>query len=417
MGRWFWENVGRLLLALLLALLVWVVAVNEENPTEERTFEEPVAVELMNTPADLIRVGPVVTETLVTIRAPRSTWEALTAEQIHLSANLAGQTPGAHDIPVDWRIDQSTALVIKLTPAFIRITLESRATRELPISVETSGEAAQGYEASAPRPSISRVAITGPASAVDRVSQILVSISLANRKQDFRGEAPLIPIDASGKPVSGVTLTPPIAQIVVPVTQKAGFRDVAVKVVTQGQVAVGYRITNITVAPPVLTVSSGDPLRVGDLPGYVETQPLDITGASDDIVQRLTLALPEGVAPVGEQSVLVQVNIAAIEGSLTVPRKLEVQGLAPGLTASPSPETVDVLLLGPLPVLDTLKPEDVIVFIDLQDLGPGTHQVAPQVSLLPEKLRAENILPSQIEVVIERGSATPSPSPGATPTK
>ncbi len=417
MGRWFWENVGTLLLALLLALLVWVVAVNEENPTEERTFGELVAVELMNTPANLIRVGPVATETLVTIRAPRSTWEELTAEQIHLSANLAGQTPGTHDIAVDWRLDQPTALVVKLTPAFIRVTLESRATRELPISVEASGEVAQGYEASAPRPSIARVAITGPASAVDRVSQIIASISLANRKQDFRGEAPLIPIDASGKPVSGVTLTPAIAQIVVSVTQKAGFRDVAVKVVTQGQVAAGYRITNITVAPPVLTVSSGDPLRVGDLPGYVETQPLDITGASDDIVQRLTLALPEGVAPVGEQSVLVQVNIAAIEGSLTVPRKLEVQGLAPGLAASPSPETVDVLLLGPLPVLDTLQPEDVIVFIDLQDLGPGTHQVAPQVSLLPERLRAENILPSQIEVVIERGSATPSPTPGATPTK
>jgi len=43
--------------------------------------------------------------------------------------------------------------------------------------------------------------------------------------------------------------------------------------------------------------------------------------------------------------------------------------------------------------------------------------VTPQVSLLPEKLRAENILPGQIEVVIERGRATPSPTPGATPTK
>ena len=416
MGRWFWENVGTLLLSFLLALVVWVVAVNEENPTEERTFAEPVVVELINIPSDLIRVGLVVTETTVTIRAPRSTWDALTAEQIHLSADLMGQTPGTYDIPVSWHLDQPTARIIKLNPAFIRITLESRTTRELPIQVEPSGESAQGYEAGRPQASASTATITGPSSAVDRVSQILVSISLANRKQDFDDEIPLIPVDSSGRPVSGVTVAPATARVIVPITQKAGFRDVAVKVITQGQVAAGYRITNITVAPPVITVSSGDPLRVGDLPGYVETQPLDITNASDDIVQRLTLALPEGVAPVGEQSVLVQVNIAAIEGSLTVPRKLEIQGLEPGLTALPSPDTVDVLLLGPLPVLDTLKPEDVIVFIDLEGLGPGTHQVTPQVSLLPEKLRAENILPGQIEVVIERGRATPSPTPGATPT-
>src|SRR3989304_2991350 len=155
MGRWFWENVGTLLLSFLLALVVWVVAVNEENPTEERTFAEPVVVELINIPSDLIRVGLVVTETTVTIRAPRSTWDALTAEQIHLSATLMGQTPGTYDIPVSWHLDQPTARIIKLNPAFIRITLESRPTRELPIQVEPSGESAQGYEAGRPPASAS----------------------------------------------------------------------------------------------------------------------------------------------------------------------------------------------------------------------------------------------------------------------
>ena len=414
MGRWFWDNVGTLILAFLLAVVVWVVAVNEENPTEERVFAEPVVVELINTPSDLIRVGPVLTEATLTIRAPRSTWEALTAEQIHLIADLAGQTPGTHDIPVSWRLDEPGARVIKLDPGSIHITLESRATRELPLSLEQTGEPAQGYEAGAMKTSATSASITGPASAVDRVSQIVVALSIASRKQDFNEEVTLVPVDASGKVVNGVTVTPQTTRVIVPVTQKAGFRDVAVKVVTQGQVAAGYRITNITVAPPVITVSSNDPLKVGDLPGFVETQPLDLNNASDDIAQRLALALPEGVRPESEQSVLVQVNIAAIEGSLTVPRQLAMQGLEPGLTATSSPETVDVLLLGPLPVLDTLKPEDVIVYLDLEGLEPGTYQIAPQVSLLPDKLRAEIISIAQVEVVIKR-SGTPTPETTGTP--
>jgi len=414
MGRWFWDNVGTLILAFLLAVVVWVVAVNEENPTEERAFAEPVVVELINTPPDLIRVGAVLTETTLTIRAPRLTWEALTAEQIHLTADLAGQTPGTYDIPVSWRLDQPSARVIKLAPASIHITLESRATRELPLTLEQAGEPAQGYEAGATKASATVASLTGPSSAVDRVSQIVVALSIANRKQDFNEDVILLPVDASGKAVTGVTVTPQTTRVIVPITQKAGFRDVAVKVVTQGQVAAGYRITNITVAPPVITVSSNDPLKVGDLPGFVETQPLDLNNASDDIAQRLALALPEGVRPESEQSVLVQVNIAAIEGSLTVPRQLTMQGLEPGLTATSSPETVDVLLLGPLPVLDTLKPEDVIVFLDLKGLGPGTYQIAPQVNLLPDKLRAEIISIAQVEVVIKSGG-TPTPEITGTP--
>ncbi|MBM2849541.1 MAG: hypothetical protein HW418_2483, partial [Anaerolineales bacterium] len=147
--------------------------------------------------------------------------------------------------------------------------------------------------------------------------------------------------------------------------------------------------------------------------------PLDLTGASDDIVVRLPLALPEGVSVEGEPSVQVQVNIAAIESSQTEQRQPEFQGLGPGLTATASPDTVVVLVSGPLPVLDQLKKEDVRVILDVTGLEPGTYSLTPQVSLLPEKLRAESVLPAQIEVVITVGvtpSVTPvTPTPTATP--
>ena len=50
----------------------------------------------------------------------------------------------------------------------------------------------------------------------------------------------------------------------------------AVKVVVQGQQAAGYRIENISVFPPVMTVFAEDPELVNELPGVVETQPLDL---------------------------------------------------------------------------------------------------------------------------------------------
>src|SRR6185503_5658109 len=101
--------------------------------------------------------------------------------------------------------------------------------------------------------------------------------------------------------------------------------------------------------------------------------PLDITGATDDVVQRVALVLPDGVD--GPDSVLVEVNVAAIEFSLTVQRSLDIRGLAPGLGAILSPSSVDVILLGPLPLLENLTLEDVRVVVDLQGLTAGTYQV------------------------------------------
>ena len=421
MGRQFWENLGTLALALLLAVVVWAVAVNEENPNEEKLFPATVKVEPGETPENLILVEQDITQTAVTIRAPRSVWETLVAGQIHVTADLAGLSPGEYVIPLRAQLDVSIGQVTKLNPAAIRVTLESRATRELPVSVEQVGEPARGYEAGPYDLSALTAVVSGPASAVDRVSKVAATISLDGLKTDLQKDVALDPVDASGKPVAGVSLEPVSVRVKVPITQKQGFRDVAVTVDYAGQVAAGYRITNITVAPPVITVSSSDPQKVEELPGFVKTQPLDLTGASDDIVVRLPLALPEGVSVEGEPSVQVQVNIAAIESSQTEQRQPEFQGLGPGLTATASPDTVVVLVSGPLPVLDQLKKEDVRVILDVTGLEPGTYSLTPQVSLLPEKLRAESVLPAQIEVVITVGvtpsvtPGTPTPTPTATP--
>ncbi len=85
-------------------------------------------------------------------------------------------------------------------------------------------------------------------------------------------------------------------------------------------------------------------------------------------------------------------------------------GLASGLQAHLSPQTVDIILSGPLPVLDSLVISDVHVEVDLTGLLPGTYQLTPKVTLLQQTLIVESILPGTVEVVISKiGSATPTP--------
>jgi YbbR domain-containing protein len=210
-----------------------------------------------------------------------------------------------------------------------------------------------------------------------------------------------------------VTVTPGRTDVAVQVTQLGGYRDVAVKVKTSGQWATGFRLTNISVSPPTVTVFSTDPQRVNDLPGFVETTAVDLEGADDDLEARVALDLPAGITLVGgQETVLVQVSIAAIESNLTISLPVEIIGLAPGLEARIAPETVDVILFGPVPVLETLTPETVRVVVDLTDLAAGSHQLMPFVDILPNPVQEQGINPGTVEVVL---SPLPTSTPVTTP--
>jgi YbbR domain-containing protein len=161
----------------------------------------------------------------------------------------------------------------------------------------------------------------------------------------------------------------------------------------------------------IVTVFSENLPLIENLPGYVETVPLDLSGASNNINTQLALNLPGGVTLIGDQTVAVQIEIVPIEGSLTVAfRPVDVIGLGPGLKYQLSPITVDVILSGPLPILNSLSPSDVAVQLDLSSLIPGTYQLTPTISVAQDQVTVQSILPGTVEVIITRpGTVTPTP--------
>ena len=172
----------------------------------------------------------------------------------------------------------------------------------------------------------------------------------------------LQPVDSTGVMVNGLTLSPDHAVVTVAITQRGGYRNVVIKVTVNGQIANGYRLTNMSVFPPVVTVFSADPQMVNNLPGFIETAPLDLKDAKNDLDVRLKLNLPLGVSVVGDQTVEVVVGIASDRRkSDHLNKNIEIVGLTEGLTARTSPETLDVILSGPLPELDALVANDVKV--------------------------------------------------------
>lgn len=415
--RNFAANVRTFLLALVLGVSVWISAVTSADPDEVRVYPNPVPLEIIGSDPALIITSQLPEEVEVTLRAPRSVWDQLTTQQdsVQATLDLSGLGAGEHHVDIQLRVLLRPYQIVLANPETVTVTLEPTANRPLALEISQSGIPAIGYQAGEVTVAPTEVVISGPESLVNQAVRARVSVNLDGARENIEQSVPVQILDDDNATLRGLTITPETVQVNVPVSQQGGFRDVAVKVVVTGQIAAGYRLENISVFPPVVTVFSADSELVNSLPGIVETQPLDLQDAEEDITTRLSLNLPENVTLVGAQTVQVTVGISPIQTSLTLLNQpIEIIGLTEGLAVQFFPQSVDVIVSGPLPVLDALTPQDVIVTVDVSGLGLGTHQLTPKVDVLVGNVLVESILPGTIEVVLSP-PGTPTITPFPTP--
>ncbi len=408
--RWIVSNLPLMVLALILASLAWVVALEEEDPTLEERYPQPIPITPPEPPEGMLIVTKFAEHVQVTIRTPKSVWDSLKVDDFTATVDLMHLGTGTHQVPIQVTLSKQPSRVILVEPEYVTLELEQRAKRPMPVRVQIDGKPALGYLRRATTVDPSEVSVSGPSTYVTQVVEAFTSVSVQDADANIERELQLQPQDSEGQTVPYVTLTPEVVNVRIPIERSSYYDSLPVKAVLEGQSAPGYRVTDISVEPPTVTVF-GTPDVLEALPGYIETEPIDVEGAQANVIVRPALNVTPNVAVVSDQQVEVRVFIEAIQSSLTMEITPELQGLRPGLTATVSLETVEVILSGPLPMLETLEADDVRVVLDLFDLPHGTHQVEPQV-VVPEGLTAQSIIPATVQVEI-----FVPPTPTLTPTE
>jgi YbbR domain-containing protein len=405
--RWALSNVPLLILALVLASLAWVVALEEEDPTRQDLYSQAIPVVALGQAEGTVIVGGFDVHVQVTIRAPQSVWDTLETGDFTATVDLTGLEAGGHQVPILVTLNKQPSQVMFIEPQYVTLELEPQMERSVSVQVQIAGEPAIGYLRQTMIVNPRMVTASGPGPYVDRVVRAAAGVSVQDAIADVEEELQLQPVDSAGQIVPHVTLLPATVRVRIPIELSGYYRPLAVKVALEGQVAPGYRITNISVEPPAVTVY-GTPEVIAALPGFVETQPISLEGAQEDVIRQPALNIPSDVTLVpGQQQVEVKVSIEPIQSSLTMEIAPESQGLEPSLVANVSPETIEVILGGPLPVLETLQAGDVRVLLNLLGLTPGTYQIEPQV-LSPTGLTVLSINPATVQVEIIAAPTPPS---------
>ena len=396
----FADRLGTLLLSVVLALIIWLIATNQQNPVIQDVLEDRLPVSVRGLTGSIEPIQDLSELTAeVTIRSPEQSWETLDVSDFNAYIDLTGLPPGEHFVPVQANVVDTQVKIVSLNPPELRVDLDEVLEKELVVEALASGEPADNYVALAPIAVPVTVTVSGPATLVDQVTQATASVRLNEAKSQVVDEVvPIQLLDAQGSDVAQVDIIPAIVKVVVPIEQAAGRKEVAVRPNLEGEPATGYRLGAVRVTPSTV-VLEGDSELLADVPGFVETVELSLDGATDSVDQRIDLILPDGVTVQEGNTVAIAAEITPVEAGTTLEQEPVIQGLEPGLEASVALETVEVILSGPQPLLESMESDDMFVILDLSGLLPGSHVVEPRV-VLPDGITQEGILPEIVEVVI-----------------
>jgi YbbR domain-containing protein len=410
MARWFANNVSLMILALLLAVFVWMLASLQQDPILESTIAAPVVITSQPLQDQTLSASTLPPTITVRLRAPQSVFETMGNNGVQVPVDLSQLGAGEHIVSLAPVINGSPSQLISARPTTATVTIEQVVTQVFPIRISLVGTPAIGYEAQTPTATPQQATISGTQQVISQVASVDAIVTIDNVRASIEQAVRLVARNADGGIVGNVGIVPEAVAVKVPMEQLSNYRDLAVRAQLSGQPAEGYAITNIGANPQVVTVF-GPKEAILQLPGFIETLEVTVQDAIGDIEQQVGLNVPPNVSLVSDnQSVLVRVRIEPQTGARTVSRTPTVIGITAPLTATLSPPSVDIVLSGPLPQLNALTENDVRVEVDASGLATGVQQLTPRV-ITPDGITVQSVLPATVQIEVRDESAPTPTSP------
>jgi len=171
-------------LSLAIAFALWVTITGEDTAVKD--FDIPLEIQLRD---EHILASSPPTEVTVRLEGPRTVVRKLDPVELALRIDQREATLGERDVQLS--VNHLTGLprridVASFEPNRVRLVVDRRMRRELPVVADLLGEPPEGYTVYRTRVRPDRVRVEGPEAAVRSLSQLRTdTISLENRTRTF----------------------------------------------------------------------------------------------------------------------------------------------------------------------------------------------------------------------------------------
>ena len=388
----FWKEykLSQVFLSLILAILIWAVAISELDPLRPNDYG-PVPVNFIGTEhfadQDLVVISGQNSTMRVRVEGLYSQLNEIEMNDILVTADLSG-----FDAPGNYQVSGSKLKVsvpvdeVKITsysPKSLSITIDRIDSKEFPVDLQVAGSPADGYQYREPELSMENIVVTGPSTILDTIDRVMVSVEANALSESMVYTAPVVFMDSEQNVIQSEFLTPEVDTI-----------DVTIRITKEGEIPLkvdlipsqtleGDEVT-VKIVPETIAVHADQSVLEhyeALTLGQIDLSTLTLSG-----VYTFPIQLPGRLTAIGDVPDMAEVTVEVKDQAFKhfVVTEFELNDVA----AVPAPvevqtQSVTVTVTGSRKFVEMLTDRDLSVSLsyDSSVLGAGEHELQAAITL------------------------------------
>ena len=294
------NNLGLKLASLVLAIVLWFLVVQIEDPQDSASFTN-VQVKLINT--ELLEQEGKVYEVLentdiarVKVYAPRSIISQIRETDIVAEADVSKLTD-INTIAINYYVENVAVDRVEGSREVVRLSVEEKASKWIRLVGNTVGEVAEGYMIYNSSLDQTNIEISGPQSAVSQVEYAAVDMGVSGATTSLSANVEIKLNDSEGKEVIQNNIDKNVNSAYMTIEVLA-TKDVPIEVRSMGEAKEGYMATGVVESNMATVKLAAKPSVLENINVItIPEERLDITGADANVEEIIDLDdyLPDNV--------------------------------------------------------------------------------------------------------------------------
>ncbi|OON94327.1 MAG: hypothetical protein ATN31_03860 [Candidatus Epulonipiscioides saccharophilum] len=302
------HNLHWKLLSILLAMFLWLIVINIQNPVITENIKN-VKVDILGlnqveAKGHVVKDGDQLHNLAVdiNIKGQRLEIENFLAEGVNALRAKINLTPYVQELVdnsglterlVEIEIDNlpEDIFVEDYEPSAVYIVFESEKTEVFDIIYNINGKEDSQYMTLDPIIKTKEIEIVGPESIVDTIKNVVVDININDFAKDpLVMDLPVFAYDKDGNEVIGITKSRNYVEVILPTGKK---KSVPLVAQFNGKLPTGYTLTNIIITPAEITIVGNEDI-INDIDS-VKLNSIFLSNIIENTTKQVDFLLPEGI--------------------------------------------------------------------------------------------------------------------------
>lgn len=377
------SKIGYAALSVLIAFGLWLYVITSVSPGSEEVFEDiPVILsgETVLQQERGLMVTAISSDTVtLKLSGNRSDLAQLNRGNITVKADLSKiYEPGSQlqlSTSVSFPGDlPSNAFVIESkTPGYLYVTVERRVTKEVPVEIQWTGSAPEGYMSDRENCTLdyTAVTVTGPESVTDQIEKAVIQVDLTDRRESISQSFRYTLCDGEGEPVDAQLITTNVEEVQLEVRiQKV--KDIALTYnIVEGGGATRDHVS-VTLSAETIRVC-GSEIAIDALEDQLVVGTINLAELTKSGTLTFQVVLPEGITNLsGVTEVEANVQLSNLITRDYILEDIHGVNVPEGMEAELITEKLTVTVRGPADLMARLTAEDITATVDFTGAEVGT---------------------------------------------